>query len=206
MKRFIWILFLSFLSAWGVGYYLYAQQRNIKKDSPFVPSQMKVVQCMLKLAQVGKRDLVYDLGCGDGRIVISAAKNFGAQGVGVDVDPKLIVQSIKNAHQAGVTDRVTFRLQNLFSTDISKATVVTLFLGNGVNLKLRTKLLRELSPGSRIVSNSFPMGLWQPDHTLEVPSKTLSFKLYYWIVPADVKGVWRWKTKLLSNNSLKQRM
>lgn len=168
-----------------------------KKEVPFVASQNQVVKAMLEIAEVKSSDLVYDLGCGDGRIVIMAARKYGARGLGVDVDPELIRRSKENAYKAGVSDNVEFRLQDFYQTHVSQASVVTLFLGSDANIRLRPKLIRELKPGSRVVSNFFHMGDWHPDRIQEVPSKTLSFIVYCWIIPADVRGAWRWETSLL---------
>jgi tRNA/tmRNA/rRNA uracil-C5-methylase (TrmA/RlmC/RlmD family) len=130
--------------------------------APFVPTPQDVVERMLKLAGVTKRDVVYDLGCGDGRIVITAAKEFGARGVGVDIDPRRIEESEANAKKAGVEARVTFKLQDALTTDVSKATVVTLYLLSSSNLTLRPLLTKQLRPGARIVSHAFDMGDWEP--------------------------------------------
>lgn len=132
-------------------------------DVPYVPTSDKAVREMLKLAGVKKSDVVYDLGCGDGRIVISAAKNYGARGVGIDIDPERIKQARENARKAGIENLVQFAENDLFAADIHEATVVTLFLLPHINLKLRPKLLKELKPGTRIVSNTFDMGNWKPD-------------------------------------------
>jgi len=150
-------------------------------DVIYVPTPQSVVDAMLKLAKVGKNDVVYDLGCGDGRIVITAAKQFGARGVGIDIDPKRIQESNANAVAAGVTDRVTFMHTDIFadSTNLSEASVVTLYLLPSLNVKLLPKLLRELKPGTRIVSNSFDMGDWKAEQELEVDSRTI----YLWTVP-----------------------
>ena len=147
-------------------------------DVIFVPTPQSVVDAMLKLARVTKDDVVYDLGCGDGRIVVTAAKQFGARGVGIDIDPKRIQESNANAVSAGVTDRVKFLNTDIFadSTNLSEATVVTLYLLPSLNVKLLPKLRRELKPGTRIVSNSFGMGEWEPEKTLEVDGRTV----YYW--------------------------
>ncbi len=134
---------------------------------------------MLKLAGVTARDVVYDLGCGDGRIVITAAKEFGARGVGIDIDPARIAESEENARRAGVTKRVRFRNEDLFEADIREATVVTLYLWPWVNLKLRPKLLRELRPGTRVVSHCHDMGDWAPEHQIEVNGH----KIYLWRIP-----------------------
>lgn len=148
-------------------------------DVPYVPTPQEVVEGMLEFAGVKKTDVVYDLGCGDGRIVITAAKKYGARGVGVDINPERIKEAEENARQAGVTDRVRFIQGDLFKADIHEATVVTLYLLSSVNLKLRPKLLSELRPGTRIVSNTFDMGDWKPDKQTEVNGRTI----YYWVVP-----------------------
>jgi SAM-dependent methyltransferase len=165
------------------------EQRH-KPDVPYVPTTDAAVQAMLKLADVKKSDNVYDLGCGDGRIVIAAAKNFGAHGVGIDIDPVRIREARENAKKAGVEAIVKFIEQDLFQADIHDATVVTLFLLPQVNLKLRPKLMSDLKPGTRVVSNTFDMADWKPDKELQVGSDTgdddmfLSRKLFLWTVPA----------------------
>jgi SAM-dependent methyltransferase len=164
-------------------------QEKIKLDVPYEPSSEEVVKTMLEIAQVGKDDLVYDLGCGDGRIVIAAAQKTGARGVGVDLDPERIKESLENARKANVTSRVQFFQQDLFQTDIGKATVVMLYLWPEVNLKLRPKLLRELKPGTRVVSHSHNMGSWEPDQTITVPQ---GHNVYFWEIPANVTGIWAW--------------
>jgi ubiquinone/menaquinone biosynthesis C-methylase UbiE len=151
----------------------------LARDVPYVPTPEKVVERMLDIAQVGPNDLVYDLGSGDGRIVIAAAKKHGARGVGIDIDPDRIREARANARSAGVSDRVEFREADLFKTDLGEATVVTLYLLSSVNLQLRPKLLSELKPGTRIVSHAFDMGDWKPLKTEKVGSSTV----YYWVVP-----------------------
>lgn len=155
-------------------------------DVPYVPTEPALVFAMLRLAEVQHDDVVYDLGCGDGRIVITAAQQFGARGIGVDLDPQRIQEAVDNAHWAGVTKRVRFLQQDLFETDLREATVVTLYLLPEVNLRLRPKLLRDLRPGARVVSHAFDMDEWQPDRQLEVAETTL----YLWIIPAQVAGTW----------------
>jgi len=158
-------------------------------DVPYVPTTEKAVQEMLKLADVKKSDLVYDLGCGDGRIVIAAAKNYGARGVGIDISPDRIKEARENARKAGMEDLVRFEEKDLFQADIHEATVVTLFLLPTINLKLRPRLLKELKPGTRVVSNTFDMGDWKPDKEAAVGDSIggdypgLSKKLYLWTVP-----------------------
>ena len=157
-------------------------------DVVFVPTTEPAVQAMLKLADVKKTDVVYDLGCGDGRIVVAAAKNFGARAVGVDINPVRINEAKENARKAGVENLVRFEKNDLFQADIHEASVVTLFLLTTLNLKLRPKLLEELKPGTRIVSNTFDMGDWKPAEEATVDGvdeedSYLSHKLYLWIVP-----------------------
>jgi precorrin-6B methylase 2 len=149
-----------------------------EKDVPYVPTPDAVVTKMLEMAKVGPKDVVYDLGSGDGRIVIAAARK-GARAIGVDIDPERIEESNKNARAAGVTKRVKFVKQNLFETDFSEASVVTMYLLPSVNLKLRPKLLTTLRPGTRIVSHSFNMGEWKPAQTAQVEGANV----YLWIVP-----------------------
>lgn len=159
----------------------------LSTDVPFVPSPEDVVDRMLQVAGVGKGDVVYDLGSGDGRIVIAAARKYGARGVGVDIDPARIEEARENARKAGVADRVKFVQQDLFDADIHEATVVTLYLLPNVNQRLRPKLLRELKPGTRVVSHSFDMGDWKPVRTVEMDGRTI----YYWVVPPRGRGTGR---------------
>jgi SAM-dependent methyltransferase len=158
-------------------------------DVPYVPTTEAAVQAMLKLGEVKQTDVVYDLGCGDGRIVIAAAKNLGARGVGIDINPVRIAEAKENARKAGVEKLVRFEENDLFEADIHEATVVTLFLLPHINLKLRPKLLHDLKPGTRIVSNTFDMGDWKPEKEFIVPDTEvdsyLSHKLFLWIVPAS---------------------
>jgi ribosomal protein L11 methylase PrmA len=153
-----------------------------------VPTPQEVVERMLTLAKVGKDDVVYDLGCGDGRIIITAAQKFGARGVGVDIDPVRIAESNANAKIAGVTGRVTFRLQDALKTDVSEATVVTLYLLSSSNLKLRPMLTAQLKPGARIVAHAFSMGDWSPE-TVDTftDSAGSSRTLYLWRADGKVR-------------------
>ena len=138
---------------------------------------------MLELGGVKKGDILYDLGCGDGRIVITAAKKFGTRGTGIDIDPARIREANDNARKAGVTGRVKFIEQDLFESKFSDATVVMLYLFPDINLKLRPTLLRDLKPGTRIVSHAFDMGDWKPDKELEVEGE----QLYFWVIPPRTK-------------------
>jgi ribosomal protein L11 methylase PrmA len=148
-------------------------------DVIFVPTPEEVVEAMLNVAKVTKNDVVYDLGCGDGRIVIMAAQKYGARGIGIDLDPQRIEEANANAKKAGVADRVKFMQADLFTTDISEATVVTLYLLPSLNVKLMPKLMKELRPGTRVVSHAFDMGDWKPEETLEVDGR----RVYYWTIP-----------------------
>ena len=152
-------------------------------DVIWVPSDLLVVNEMLTLAAVRADDVVYDLGCGDGRIVIEAARRFGARAVGVDLDARLVREARRNAVRAGVADRVAFLEQDLFATDLADATVVTLYLSREVNLRLRPKLLRELRPGARIVSHEHGLGDWGPEKTVLVPLAERNHYVFLWRVP-----------------------
>ena len=146
-------------------------------DVIFVPTPQEVVDAMLKVAKVTSKDVIYDLGSGDGRIPITAAKQFGARGVGIDIDPQRVAEANANAKDAGVTDKVKFLNQDLFTTNIGEATVVTLYLLPSLNVKLMPKLKSELRPGTRIVSHAFDMmGEWAPEQELDVNGR----KVYYW--------------------------
>ena len=164
-------------------------------DVPYVTTPLGVTEAMLSIAQVGKRDYLIDLGSGDGRIVILAAKKFGARGLGVEIDPALVAQSRINAKSAGVANKVEFRDQDLFKTDLKRASVITMYLLPDVNLALRPKLLA-LKPGTRIVSHDWDMGDWRPDAELRVPApeKKLGLertsRVMLWKVPALIEGKW----------------
>jgi cyclopropane fatty-acyl-phospholipid synthase-like methyltransferase len=176
--RFMWLPIII------IGLLTCAQgQRPLPKqvpiDTPYVASPPPIVDVMLKLARVGNGDIVYDLGCGDGRIVISAAKRYGARGVGIDNNPIRIDEARANARTAGVADRVNFEVNDLFDADIGDATVVAIYLLPDVNMRLRTRLIRELKPGTRVVSHSFSMGDWKPDKELLVDGD----HVYLWTIP-----------------------
>jgi len=161
----------------------WAQQPLRSPDVIFVPTPQEVVDAMLKLAKVTKNDVIYDLGSGDGRIPITAAKTYGARGVGIDIDPQLIKEATENLKTAGVGDRVKFLNQDLFTTDISEATVVTLYLLPSLNVKLIPKLNKELKPGTRVVSHAFDMS---SDGTERKPKETLNVNgrtVYFWTIP-----------------------
>ena len=160
---------------------LWLGQSRAEPDVIYVPTPQAVVDAMLDVAKVTASDVVYDLGSGDGRIVITAAKKYGARGVGIEMDPALIRKSNENATAAGVAGRVRFVTQDLFKADIHEATVVTLYLLQSINERLRPKLIRELKPGTRIVSHMFNMGPeWPAEKTLEVDSS----RIFFWTIPA----------------------
>lgn len=154
-------------------------------DVPFVPTPPVVVEEMLRLAKVGRDDFVMDLGSGDGRILIAAARKFGARGIGVDLDPDRIEESTYNAQIQGVADRVTFEQQDLFKFDLGRATVITMYLLPSVNMKLRERLYN-LKPGTRIVAHDFDLEDWRPDQ-----KSTVRKNVFLWIVPAKIDGRWR---------------
>ena len=158
----------------------FAQKALRAPDVRYEPSTEEQTLAMLKLAGVDAKDVVYDLGCGDGRLVILAAKQFGALGVGIDIDPQRIKESTANAQKAGVSNRVKFLNQDLFEARIADATVVTLYLWPSVNMKLRPKLLKDLKPGTRVVSNMHDMGDWLPEKTV----KADGHNIYLWTIPA----------------------
>jgi SAM-dependent methyltransferase len=156
--------------------------------APYVPTPPDVVEKMLELAGVTRNDVVYDLGCGDGRLVITAAKKYGARGFGIDIDPERIAESRANAKAAGVDDLVTFREQDALAANVSDATVVTLYLLSSSNLKLRPLLTRQLKPGARIVSHAFGMGDWEPDQSVDYQDANgSSRRLYLWRVDGKVR-------------------
>jgi predicted RNA methylase len=150
-------------------------------DVVFVPTPADVVDAMLKLAKVTSSDVVYDLGSGDGRIVIAAAKTYGARGVGIDIDPERVREATANARASGVADKVTFRTEDIFEADISPATVVTLYLSPPVNARLAPKLMKELKAGTRIVSHAFDLGNWKPQQKLTVSARPI----FLWTIVAS---------------------
>ncbi len=163
----------------------------IARDVPYVPTPQKTVETMLEMADVGPGDVVYDLGSGDGRIVITAVEDFNAKkGVGVDIDPVRIRESEENAVEAGVTDRTDFYEGNVFTFDFSEADVLTMYLLQGVNERLRPRILNELEPGTRVVSHQFDMDDWEPDNTTRSSGGST---VHFWVVPAQVAGDWEWQ-------------
>ena len=208
-KKYIIKSFIGLFTAATLILLSSAAAQDVEPEVPFVPTPLIVVEQMLKMAQVGKDDVLYDLGCGDGRIVITAAAKFGCRGIGIDIDPERISDSRKNAIKAGVQDRVQFKQLDLFQTDFSEATVVTLYLLTKVNLRLRPILLRQLKPGTRVVSHEFNMGKWEPDESTTVSTGDQEnpnvedywdlhemdywdlHQVYFWIIPANVAGTWK---------------
>lgn len=176
-----------------------AAEQHALADVPYVPTPPAVVDVMLGLAGVGPADYVIDLGSGDGRIVIAAAKQCGARGMGVEIDGNLVGAARREAQREGVAGRVEFREQNLFITEIGQATVVTMYLYPRLMLQLRPRLFAELKPGTRVVSHDFDMERWLPEArvTVPVPDKPYgspSSEVFFWIMPANAAGTWRWRS------------
>lgn len=168
-------------------------------DVPYVPTPIKVVRTLLDLASVGPNDFLIDLGSGDGRIVITAAKEYDARGFGVDLNSDLVALSKQYATAEGVEKKVDFFVRDIFNTDLRAASVVTMYLLNEINIQMRPKLLSELKPGTRIVSHDFHMGDWRPDKTVQLAVRKFyrdDTTLYFWIVPAKVAGGWQWRLPL----------
>ncbi len=191
-KRLLFLLVMTAALCFPSG--LPAQDRIL--DVPYVPTKFPVVDEMLKMAGVAKPDLLYDLGCGDGRIVIGAAQKYGARGVGIDLDPARIRECEANAISAGVTEQVKFYTGDLFEADFREASVVSLYLLTSVNLKLRPRLLRELRPGSRVVSHNFGMDNWKPDASSEVDVDGIRHDVFLWVIPVNASGDWTWTMKI----------
>ncbi len=166
----------------------YSTEPDLFLDAPFVPTDDAVIEAMLNLAQVNAKDILYDLGSGDGRILITAAKERHTRGVGIDIDPRRIADAMECAAQARVEYLVDFLEEDIFNTDFSEATVVTLYLLDTINIRLRPQLLRQLRPGAHIISHLFNMGDWQADMHLELGG----INIYKWVVPAKVAGAWEW--------------
>jgi precorrin-6B methylase 2 len=163
-------------------------ERSFKQDAPFVRTPDYVIAEFVVKAGVGKNDILYDLGSGDGRIVIAAARQTGCRAVGIEIDADLVDDSRSNAVRAGVNDRVRFVVSDIFKEDVSEATVVTIYMSGDVNRRLRPKLLRELKPGSRIATYTFDMDEWKPDDTSSFGREDA----YFWVVPANASGKWAW--------------
>jgi hypothetical protein len=190
--RGVWRVGLVLVVMFGAAAPAWAKEGE--PDVPYVPTSEDVVAEMLKVAAVGRDDTLYDLGCGDGRIVLTAVGKYGARkGIGIDIDPERIKECQENLRKAAAGDRVTFLQQDLFDTDFSDASVVTLYLLPEVNIRLRPALLRQLRPGDRVVSHDFDMDEWEADKTIEVNgSEGGGATVYYWLVPGHAAGTWRW--------------
>ncbi len=160
-------------------------------DVPYVPTPENVVERMLDITNVKSSDYVIDLGSGDGRIVIAAAKR-GASGHGIDLDPERIAEARENASSEGVDDQIMFMEGNIFDTDFSEASVITMYLLPSVNKKLRPELIEKLQPGTQVVSHSFDMGSWKADKKVVVKNDGRSHDIYYWVIPAQAEGAWSW--------------
>lgn len=172
--------FLPLLAGFACGASAQQPAKQLRDpDVPYVPTPQNVVEAMLKLAEVKKGDVLYDLGSGDGRLVITAAKLYGVKGTGIDINPVRIEEATANAKKEGVTNMVRFLNQDLFESDFHDASVITLYLLPGINLKLRPKLWSELKPGTRIVSHSFDMGDWQAEKQVDIEGRVL----YFWTIP-----------------------
>lgn len=167
----------------------YSSEPDLFLDVPFVPSDDEVVAAMLKLAAAGPKDVLYDLGSGDGRILVAAAKERDTRGVGVDIDPLRVAEAMEYAGFVGVEHLVDFIEGDIFEEDFSEATIVTLYLLDTINVQLRPRLLNELRPGARIISHAFDMGDWKPDDQMDLSG----IRIYKWIVPAQVAGTWEWE-------------
>ncbi|MEW6668340.1 MAG: methyltransferase domain-containing protein [Thermodesulfobacteriota bacterium] len=183
-KGFLLFLIAGTLNLWAD----FALPQSRLPDVHYEVTPQMIVEDLLKMAEVNRNDIVYDLGCGDGRFVITAAKKYGSRGVGIDIDPARIRESNHNARVAGVKERVRFIEADLFKTEIRQATVVALYLLPELNLQIRPKLLRDLKPGSRVVSHEFDMEDWKPDKMGRLGRN----KYYFWVVPTDVAGRWCW--------------
>ena len=189
IKKKIQFLLMSCVLVVGLMSILVYQGQAQDLDVPYVPTPNDVVDRMLSMADVGPGDYVIDLGSGDGRIVIAAAK-LGAVGHGVDLNPTRILEAKENAEEEGVDDRVMFLQEDIFETDFRKASVVTMYLLTSVNRKLRPTLLENLRPGTRVVSHSFDMGDWKPDDFQRYANRNI----YYWVIPAKIGEDWKWET------------
>lgn len=159
-------------------------------DVPYAATPYEIADEMVRLADVRSDDVVYDLGCGDGRLVIAAVRKAGCRGVGIDIDPERIKESRQNAIIAGLQDRVRFVEQNFFESDVREATVMLIYLFPDVNIKLRAKFLKEMKPGSRLVSHAFDMGDWKPDNSASIRTQ----RVYFWVIPANATGTWKWNS------------
>ncbi len=214
-RRYSTVSFIGLLAAMAIIFSSEAPAQQKKSEVPYVSTPDEVVAEMLRIANVDKDDVLYDLGCGDGRIVITAAMMYGCRGVGIDIDPERIRESRENAIKAGVSDRVQFIQMDLFEAEFKEASVVTLYLLTTVNIRLRPKLFLGLNPGSRVVSHEFGMGKWESDATSSIKAENpylfdygdgqiadywRTHNVYLWIIPGNVKGTWKLTIPDISGN------
>ncbi len=192
MPRYAALLLVSLLLGAPLARPDAAETPSPKLDVPYEPSHPDVVEAMLELAQVGPQDIVYDLGCGDGRIVVAAARDLKARGVGIDLDPQRIRESRENAERAGVADQVRFAIGDIMEAEFGDASVVALYLWPGVNVRLRPLLFRQLQPGTRVVSHDHDMAEWKTDRTMR-HEKATGGEIHFWVMPAASGGTWRWR-------------
>lgn len=195
MSKINLVLFCFFLLSAGLAPSHSLQAQEVRLDVPFVPTPYEVIEDMLRFADLKKGDVLYDLGCGDGRIVIEAARRAGIRAVGIDLDPERIRESRENARIAGVDNLVEFRQANIFEADFSEATVVTMYLLPDVNLRLRPAILK-LKPGTRVISHQFDLDAWQADRMTYVPVDLYVHTVFLWVVPANLSGIWDWSLNL----------
>ena len=181
------VCLLALFCAYAAVAMLFGTGRVAAQYVPYFPTPQPLVDRMLEMAEVKESDFLIDLGCGDGRIPVTAAQRYGATGLGVDFEAQRIVEANENAKKAGVVDKVTFRKEDLFETDISSASVLTLYLSLSINIKLRPRILEAMKPGARVLSHDFNMGDWLPDRTERISGRVV----YLWIVPAKVAGNWQ---------------
>lgn len=167
----------------------YSSDAGFYLDVPYVPSEENVVDTMLEMANIGSKDVLYDLGSGDGRILVAAAKAWGTRGIGIDIDPMRIAEAMEYAGWSQVEDLVDFIEDDIFTANFSEATAVTLYLLQSINEQLRPRILSELRPGTRVVSHAFDMGEWKADEIRKIDNVSI----YKWIVPAAVAGIWEWE-------------
>lgn len=170
-------------------------EEKVKPDIHYVPTPQQLVDVMLQMAEVKKGELLYDLGSGDGRLVITAAKNHGARAIGIDIDPQRIAEAQHNAAAAKVEDKVEFRRADLFTSNFKDADVITLYLLDSLNQRLRPQIFAQVRPGTRIVSHAFSMGDWEPDSERSVKINGSEYTAYFWTVPANMSGRWKISTK-----------
>jgi hypothetical protein len=181
------VRFLAPFCAYAAIAMLFGTGRAAAQYVPYFPTPQPLVDRMLEMAEVQESDFLIDLGCGDGRIPVTAAQRYGATGLGVDFEAQRIVEASENAKNAGVVDKVTFRKEDLFDTDISRASVLTLYLSLRINIKLRPRILETMKPGARVLSHDFNMGDWLPDRTERISGRVV----YLWLVPVKVAGNWQ---------------